>query len=53
MILAGFTLLTAQAISEIIKRVAVIAGVIDDPSPHHELPPEAEDALKMEGRDNA
>jgi TRAP-type mannitol/chloroaromatic compound transport system permease small subunit len=53
MIVAGFTLLTAQAISEIIKRIAVIAGIIEDPSPHHELPTAAEDALKMEGRDDA
>lgn len=53
MILAGFVLLTAQAISEIIKRYAVIRGFIDEPSPHHELPPGAEDALRMEGKDHA
>lgn len=53
MVLAGFTLLTAQALSEIIKRYAVIRGIIDDPSPQHALPPAAEAALKMEGKDDA
>lgn len=53
MILLGFILLTAQAISEIIKRYAVIAGIIEDPLPRHELPPDAEDALRMEGKDDA
>ncbi|MDW6024978.1 TRAP transporter small permease subunit [Mesorhizobium sp. BAC0120] len=32
-LLAGFTLLSLQGVSEIIKKVAVIAGVIDDPTP--------------------
>ncbi len=48
MVLTGFILLTAQAFSEIIKRFAVIMGVIDDPSPHHDLPPAAEAAVDME-----
>lgn len=39
MIVLGFCLLTAQAISEIIKRFAVIRGLIDEPYPGHELPP--------------
>lgn len=53
LVLAGFVLLTAQAVSEIIKRAAVIAGIIEDPAPHHDLPPAAEAALEMEksGRD--
>lgn len=53
LVLAGFVLLTAQALSEIIKRLAVIRGVIDDPTPRHELPPEAEAAMEMgkAGRD--
>lgn len=53
LVLAGFVLLTAQALSEIIKRLAVIRGVIDDPMPRHELPPEAEAAMEMgkAGRD--
>jgi TRAP-type mannitol/chloroaromatic compound transport system permease small subunit len=53
LVLAGFALLTAQAISEIIKRAAVIAGIIEDPAPRHDLPPAAEAALEMEkpGRD--
>lgn len=33
-ILAGFVLLTLQAISEIIKRIAIMNGIIDDPNPH-------------------
>ena len=34
-IFAGFVLLLAQAISELIKRVAVLRGEIDDPYPQH------------------
>lgn len=48
MVLLGFLLLTAQAISEIIKRIAVLRGDIDDPMPQHDLPPEAEAALDIE-----
>ena len=48
MVLIGFILLLAQTISEIIKRFAVIIGVIDDPSPQHDLPPAAEAAVEME-----
>lgn len=33
LLLGGFALLVAQAISEIIKKVAVMRGVIDDPTP--------------------
>lgn len=33
-ILAGFVLLTFQAISEIIKRIAIMNGIIEDPNPH-------------------
>ncbi|MDO5703977.1 MAG: TRAP transporter small permease subunit [Paracoccus sp. (in: a-proteobacteria)] len=39
LLLTGFILLLAQAISEIIKKIAVMRGVIDDPTPfvsHHE-----------------
>ncbi len=52
-VLTGFVLLVAQAISEIIKRVAVVADIIDDPTPQHHLPPDAEEVLKMEGRNDA
>jgi TRAP-type mannitol/chloroaromatic compound transport system permease small subunit len=38
LILASFILLSAQGISEIIKRWAVIKGLIDDPTVQHELP---------------
>lgn len=39
MVLLGFSLLTAQALSEIIKRIAVIRGDIEDPHVDEELPP--------------
>ncbi|MBN7775292.1 TRAP transporter small permease subunit [Nitratireductor aquimarinus] len=48
MVLAGFVLLTAQAVSEIIKRWAVLSGMIDEPNPQHELHPAAEAAIEME-----
>ena len=37
MVPGGFVLLIAQAASEIIKRVAFLAGVIGDPTPRHTL----------------
>lgn len=52
-ILLGFILLCAQALSEIIKRIGVITGNIEDETPGHELPPTVEAALKMEGEDRA
>ncbi|MFC5585172.1 TRAP transporter small permease subunit [Nitratireductor kimnyeongensis] len=48
MVLAGFVLLTAQAISEIVKRYAVLRGLIDEPTPQHEIHPAAEAAIEME-----
>lgn len=33
LLLAGFGLLTLQVVSEIIKRIAIIMGIIDDPNP--------------------
>jgi TRAP-type mannitol/chloroaromatic compound transport system permease small subunit len=48
-VLAGFILLTAQAISEIIKRIAVLRGLLDDPSPGHAMPPAVEDILEADG----
>ena len=53
MVLAGFVLLTCQGISEIIKRWAVIRGIIPDPTVQHELPPaieEMESAADLEER---
>jgi TRAP-type mannitol/chloroaromatic compound transport system permease small subunit len=53
MIFLGFSLLTAQALSEIIKRIAVIRGDIDDPTVKHDLPPiieELESAAEIESR---
>ena len=53
MIFAGFALLLAQAFSEIIKRIAVLRGDIDDPTEQHELPPlveELESAADLEER---
>ena len=43
MVVLGFSLLTLQAFSEIIKRWAVIRGMIDEPYPGHELPPTIEE----------
>lgn len=43
LILCCFVLLTAQAISEIIKRIAVMKDLIDDPTIKHELPPAIEE----------
>lgn len=43
LVVLGFGLLTAQAISEIIKRWAVIRGLIDEPYPDHDAPPAIED----------
>ena len=34
LILGGFILLTIQGISEIIKRIAIMNGLMDDPNPH-------------------
>ncbi len=42
MLLLGFILLALQAISEIIKKIAVMRGVIPDPSPHHATHPPLE-----------
>lgn len=42
-ILAGFVLLSAQAISEIIKRIAVLHGDVDETKPPHDLPPMVEE----------
>ncbi len=36
----GFFLLSLQGVSELIKRVAFLAGLIPDPTEKHELPPE-------------
>lgn len=53
LIFCCFVLLTFQGISEIIKRWAVIKGIIDDPTAKHELPPmveELESAADLETR---
>lgn len=53
MVLAGFVLLFFQGLSEIIKRIAVMRGLIDDPLVEHELPPmveEMESAADLEER---
>ena len=44
-ILAGFVLLLAQCLSEIIKRIGVMRGLIQDP---HDAPPRADDAIAHE-----
>ena len=53
MIFFGFALLTAQAFSEIIKRVAIIMGLIEDTTAKHDMPPiveELESAAELENR---
>ena len=44
-LLAGFALLFLQAISEIIKRIAVIRGTIPDPMPDHHSHPIVKEEL--------
>lgn len=48
LVLAGFALLCAQALSEIVKRVAVIRGLIEEPVPKHPVPPEVETEPPMD-----
>lgn len=50
MILAGFVMLTLQTVSEIIKRIAVIAGAIDDP---HDEPSEHQPAAPAAAQGSA
>lgn len=45
MVLIGFSLLTLQCLSEIIKRFAIIIGAIPDETEVHEMPPEVEEML--------
>jgi TRAP-type mannitol/chloroaromatic compound transport system permease small subunit len=53
-ILLGFVLLTAQAISEIIKRIAVLRGIInEEPGHDHSMPPQVEAASEMKDGNNA
>lgn len=53
-VLIGFILLTAQAVSEIIKRIAIIRGIIEDEPGHdHSMPPQVEAATDMKGRNDA
>ena len=51
MVLVGFLLLLFQSFSEIIKRYAVIKGLIEDPTPGHDLPPAVEAGLEIEHDD--
>jgi TRAP-type mannitol/chloroaromatic compound transport system permease small subunit len=43
MLLLGFVLLALQAISEIIKKIAVMRGAIPDPTPYHATHPPLEE----------
>jgi len=53
LILLGFTLLTFQGFSEIIKRIAVIHGDIKDPYDKdiHEIPPQVQEIIEGAGVD--
>jgi TRAP-type mannitol/chloroaromatic compound transport system permease small subunit len=50
-ILGGFILLTLQCVSEIIKRIAIMNGLMDDPNPHHaaHAPLEMNPQIKEDG----
>lgn len=48
-LLVGFGLLTLQGISEIIKKIAIMRGLIDDPNPFIS----AHEAALLSGQDNA
>ncbi|WP_420407271.1 TRAP transporter small permease subunit [Hoeflea sp.] len=53
-ILVGFILLTAQAFSEIIKRIAIIRGDMEEEPGHdHSMPPQVEAASEMKDGNNA
>jgi len=53
-VLLGFILLTAQAVSEIIKRIAIIRGLIEEETGHdHSMPPQVEAASEMKDGNNA
>ena len=53
-VLAGFILLTAQAVSEIIKRTAIIRGLMEEEPGHdHSMPPQVEAAADMKDRADA
>jgi TRAP-type mannitol/chloroaromatic compound transport system permease small subunit len=43
----GFALLLVQAISELIKRIAVLRGDIDDPHADADVPPELAEAEQL------
>lgn len=47
LILVGFLLLFLQGVSEIIKRIAVMRGIIPDPAPDHHAPPQVEELLAL------
>lgn len=42
LMLVGFVLLTVQGISEIIKKIAIMQGIIEDPNPFHNAKEQAE-----------
>lgn len=42
LMLGGFVLLTIQGVSEIIKKIAIMQGIIEDPNPFHNAKEQAE-----------
>lgn len=48
MLLIGFALLWLQGISEIVKKIAVMRGILDDPNPHASSHAPLEDAAAPE-----
>ena len=47
LVLLGFGLLFFQGVSEIVKRIAVIRGLIPDPAPEHHASPLAEEEMMI------
>jgi TRAP-type mannitol/chloroaromatic compound transport system permease small subunit len=53
LILGGFVLLTIQGISEIIKRIAIMNGLMDDPNPHLATHVPLDSAPELKGDNHA
>ena len=53
LVLAGFVLLFLQALSELIKRLAVISGAIADPTPDLHAHPVVSEGVEADGPDRA
>jgi len=52
LVLAGFAMLLLQGLSELIKRIAVMRGLIDEPAPTHSGHPVAEEEMATAEKPN-